>query len=333
MEHRGEALGLYVTAVFIGLFLGPILGGLIIQYLGWRAIFIFNVPIGLLLLTILFFKLKVDWAEASGEKFDLKGSLVYTISLLAILYGFSSLQEDFGKYVLIGGVLGILLFVILERRESYPLLNLSIFQKRQTAYAALSMLLLNTAISAMATLLSIYLQEPRGMPPEFTALILAVQPLMVAILSPLVGQASDRKDNRLLPIIGLILISMGLGILIFLGKETNLIVPILALSIIGIGQALFSTPVNRTFMGAVEPKIYGMASSAFSTMIYLGQALSLGILIFIFALFLGRVEISPQNYPTFLISMQSAFIIFAIIAIGSLISYIMIGKPRKTRYE
>jgi MFS family permease len=331
MERRGEALGLYVTAVFIGLFLGPILGGLIVQYLGWRAIFLFNVPMGIILLFILFWKLKTDWVEAIGEKFDLRGTVVYVLSLIAILYGFSSLQDDVGKYILLAGLIGITLFVLLERRTKSPVLKLSIFQQRQTGLAALSMLLLNIAISAMATILSIYLQQPRGLQPEIAALILSVQPLMVSILSPLVGRASDRTDNRILPISGLVLIAVGLIMLAFLGNATSLLVPILALFIIGVGQAMFSSPVTRTFMGGVESKIYGMASSAFSTMIYLGQTLSLGILIVIFTIFIGRVQVSPANYSAFLASMQAAFIIFSIIAVGSIVSYILMGKPRMMR--
>jgi EmrB/QacA subfamily drug resistance transporter len=330
MERRGEALGLYVTAVFIGLFLGPILGGFIIQYLGWRAIFLFNVPIGVVLLFVLFWKLKVDWTEASNEKFDIKGTLIYIISLIALLYGFSSLQDDFGIYLLLVGLLGILLFIYIEKRSTYPLLKLEIFKQRKTSLAAIAMLLLNTAISAMATLLSIYLQEPKGLQPEYAALILAVQPLMVALLSPLVGRASDRADHKFFPIYGLILVVCGLVLLAFLGGDTPLIAPVLALFIIGIGQALFSTPVNRTFMGSVESKIYGMASSAFSTMIYLGQTFSLGILVFIFSIFLGKVEISPSNYPIFLLSLQTAFIIFAIIAAGSLICYIFLVKSNNS---
>ena len=98
MERRGEALGLYVTAVFIGLFLGPILGGVLIQYFGWRSIFLFNVPIGIILLIILFWKFKMEWAESRGENFDIKGTALYSLSLVAILYGFSSFFDDLGKF-------------------------------------------------------------------------------------------------------------------------------------------------------------------------------------------------------------------------------------------
>jgi MFS family permease len=328
MERRGEALGLYVTAVFVGLFMGPILGGLLIQYLGWRSIFLFNIPIGVILMIILLWKFKMEWAESSRDKFDLKAATVYTLSIAAVMYGFTSLLDNLGKIILIAGILGISLFIFIDNRSDSPLISLNIFKKRQTSFTALSMLLLNTAISAMATFLSLYLQFLRGLEPYSAAFILAVQPLMVALLSPLVGRASDKMDNRFLPVLGLIFITLGLLALAFLGQKTSLLVPILALLVIGAGQALFSSPTTRTFMGSVDSKIYGAASSVFSTTIYLGQTLSLGILLLIFSLYLGKVDINPSNYSIFLESLQTAFLIFTVISGVSILSSLLVGKTK-----
>jgi MFS family permease len=325
MERRGEALGLYVSAVFIGLFLGPILGGVLIQYLGWRSIFLFNVPIGIILLSILFWKLKMEWAEARGESFDLKGAVIYSLSLVAILYGFSSLLEDLGKTLLVAGLLGIMGFFLIERRIESPILNFEIFKSRRSSFTALSMLFLNIAISAMATFLSLYFQSLRGLEPQTTALILAAQPFMVAVLSPIIGRAADRTENRFLPAGGLILITVGLLMLSFLSQETSILVPVLALILVGVGQAMFSSPITRIFMGSVDSKIYGMASSAFSTMIYLGQTLSLALMLFIFAIYLGQVEINPSNYLVFLDSMRVAFLVFSIISGLALVFSLLVG--------
>lgn len=325
MERRGEALGLYVSAVFIGLFLGPILGGVLIQYLGWRSIYLFNIPVGIILLSILFWKLRMEWAEAQGESFDIKGALIYSLSLVALLYGFSSLLEDLGKTVLVAGFLGILGFFLMERRTESPILKFDIFKSRRSSFTALSMLFLNIAISAMATFLSLYFQSLRGLEPQTTAFILAAQPLMVAVLSPVIGRAADRTENRFLPIGGLILITVGLLMLSFLSQETSILVPVLALILVGVGQAMFSSPTTRIFMGSVDSKIYGMASSAFSTMIYLGQTLSLALMLFIFAIYLGQVEINPSNYQVFLDSMRMAFLVFSIISGLALVFSILVG--------
>ncbi|NYT18134.1 MAG: MFS transporter [Methanobacteriales archaeon] len=327
MERRGEALGLYVSAVFIGLFLGPILGGLLIQYLGWRSIYLFNVPIGIILLFILFWKLKMEWAEAKGESFDYRGAVIYSLSLVAVLYGFSSLLEDLGKVFLVVGLLGILGFFLLERRTESPILKLEIFKSRRSSFTALSMLSLNIAISALATLLSLYFQSLRGLEPQYTALILASQPLMVAVLSPVIGRAADRTENRLLPVGGMILVTVGLLILAFLTPETSLVIPVVALLMVGVGQAMFSSPTTRIYMGSVDSKIYGMASSALSTMIYMGQTLSLALMLFIFAIYLGQVQINPSNYTLFLDSQQVAFLVFALISGLGVVFSVLVGGP------
>ena len=327
MERRGEALGLYVSAVFIGLFLGPILGGLLIQYLGWRSIYLFNVPIGIILLFILFWKLKMEWAEAKGESFDYRGAVIYSLSLVALLYGFSSLLEDLGKVFLVVGLLGIMGFFLLERRTESPILKLEIFKSRRSSFTALSMLSLNIAISALATLLSLYFQSLRGLEPQYTALILASQPLMVAVLSPVIGRAADRTENRLLPVGGMILVTVGLLILAFLTPETSLVIPVVALLLVGVGQAMFSSPTTRIYMGSVDSKIYGMASSALSTMIYMRQTLSLALMLFIFAIYLGQVQINPSNYTLFLDSQQVAFLVFALISGLGVVFSVLVGGP------
>ena len=328
MDRRGEALGFYVSAVFIGLFLGPILGGLLIQNLGWRSIYLFNVPLGIILLIILFWKFKMEWAESRGEHFDILGTALYASSLIAILYGFTSLLDYWGIYILIFGFIGMIGFIFLERSSKSPLLNLGIFRNRKTSFTAMSMLLLNAAISAVATILSLYFQSLRGFGPQITAFILASQPLMVALLSPTVGRIVDKKNYRSLPILGLVLVTIGLGMLVFLDLHTSLLFPVSALIVVGLGQALFSSPTTRTFMGSVESKIYGVASSIFSTVIYLGQTLSLAILLILFSIYLGRMDINPSNYQMFLEGLKTAFIIYVIISGSALIFSFMVGKEK-----
>lgn len=326
MDRRGEALGLYVTAVFIGLFMGPILGGFLIQTFGWRSIFFFNVPLGIVLLIILFWKFKMEWAESMGEYFDIKGTVIYSLSLMAILYGFSSLFDTLGVTLLILGFMAMLGFILLEKATKTPLLPFEIFRNRLSSFTAISMLLLNTAISAVATILSLYFQSIRSFEPEITAFILASQPLMVALLSPIVGRLADKKNHSSLPVLGLLLITFGLGMLIFLGLDSILYLPILALVIVGLGQALFSSPTTRAFMGSVQSKNYGVASSLFSTVIYLGQTLSLTLLLIIFNIYLGRMEINPTNFQMFLEGMKTAFILYTIVSGAALFFTIMVSR-------
>ena len=109
--ERGRVLGINVAAVYLGLSLGPFLGGLLTQYFGWRSIFLANVPLGLIIIASIFWKLKGEWADARGDKFDLSGSIIYGLSIVAIVYGLTLLPAIWGIWVILIGILGILIFI------------------------------------------------------------------------------------------------------------------------------------------------------------------------------------------------------------------------------
>ncbi len=326
--RRGEALGIYVTAVYVGLFLGPLLGGFLAQNLGWRSIFLFNIPLGLILLSLIFWRLKTEWKGSEGEKFDFLGSSIYIISLIVALYGFSTIHETMGKLLLLAGLLGVVLLVVMEKRSPNPVIKLEIFRNRISSFSALALLLMNIAISAMWTLLSLYFQDLRYLGPQITAIILAVQPALVALLSPLVGRAADRMENRMFSILGFGSTALGLLVLAFLDQNTVLWIPIMGLFLVGLGVALFSSPTTNIFMGSVEREVYGVASATLSTMIYAGQTISLGILLFILANYMGKVQVTASNFPSFLLSLKTAFIAFAVISVLGLVVMVLMGDNK-----
>ncbi len=320
-HKRGEAFGIYVTAVYIGLFLGPILGGFLAQNFGWRSIFLFNIPFGILLIFLIKLRLPGEWKGSEGEKFELKGSLIYTLSIVGVLYGFSTFQTNIGRIILLVGVLGFTLFIINEKKSINPILRLSIFKSRVSSLSALSLLLMNIATTAMWALLSLYFQDILHLGPQVTALIISVQPLMVALLSTPVGRLSDRIDKRIFAVAGMIITTIGLLILSQLNYYTNLLIPITGLLLVGIGLGLFASPTTNRFIESIEGRDYGMGSATLSTMIYAGQTMSLGIMLFIFSIFLGNVQIIPSNFHVFIISLKTAFMVFAAVSgVGLVVS-------------
>jgi MFS family permease len=327
-NQRGEALGIYVTAVYIGLFLGPLLGGFLAQNFGWRSIFLFNIPFGLLLIVLIKFRLPGEWKGSKGEKFEIKGSLIYVLSIVTVLYGFSSLDNNIGRLILLLGVFGFSIFILNEKKSSNPILRLSIFKNRVSSLSSLALLSMNIATTAMWALLSLYFQDILHLGPQITALIISVQPLMVALLSTPVGRLSDRIDNRIFSVAGMIVTTIGLLILSQLSYYTSLIIPIIGLLLVGIGLGLFSSPTTNRFIGSVDGRDYGMGSATLSTMIYAGQTMSLGIMLFIFATFLGNVQITPANYSIFLYSLKTAFMVFAFVSALGVIFSMLIGKNK-----
>ena len=248
--------------------------------------------------------------ESAGEKFEIRGSIIYSLSIIALLYGFSTLQTNIGRVILLLGAFGVSLFVLNEKKSLNPILRLSIFRKRVSSLSALALLLMNIATTAMWALLSLYFQDILYLGPQLTALIISVEPLMVALLSTPVGRLSDRFENRIFSVLGMIVTTLGLLILSQLSYNTSLWIPITGLVLVGIGLGLFSSPTTNKFIGSVEGRDYGMGSASLSTMIYAGQTISLGIMLYIFATFLGSVQIIPSNFSAFFIEFKNSIYCF-----------------------
>jgi len=326
-KRRGQVLGINITAVYIGLFIGPLLGGFLAQNLGWRSIFFINVPIGLFAITLILTRFRGEWKGAPGEKFDLIGSVIYILSLSALMYGFSTFYDLSGKIILLAGAIGMGLFFKELKGSNNPLILLKIFKNRLTSFSGFSLLLVTIATTAMWTLLSLYLQDLRGLDTLTTALILAVQPLAVALLSPLVGYIADNDDNRSINIIGAVVSTIGLLILALLDGNTSLILVVVGLLLVGVGLGLFSTLTNRNFLGSLTRKNYGVGSASISTLVFLGQTMSLGILLLILTGFMGNVEIAPSNFSVFLEGLHVSFYFFAAFcAVGAVVSYAVRGE-------
>lgn len=311
-QDRGKAIGINIAVVYIGLSLGPVLGGLFTNYLGWPSIFWFTVPIGILTLLIVLLKLKDEWADAKGEKFDFVGSAFYSVALFLLMYGFSLLPNTSGIWMLIIGVLLLIGFVKWELGNSSPVFNMKLFKNYTFAFSSLAALINYSSTFAVSLLLSYYLQYIKSFDAQTTGLILVAQPVIMAIVAPMAGRLSDRKDPQLLAAIGMAITTVGLFTLSFINQNTKLELIIVALMILGLGFGFFSSPNTNAIMGSVERKYYGIASATVSSMRLIGQTFSVGIVTLVFAFVMGPVIISPESYALLLKSIPICFTIFTI---------------------
>ncbi|MGQ9546560.1 MAG: MFS transporter [Dehalococcoidia bacterium] len=328
-NERGKVLGINVAATYIGLSLGPILGGVLTQHLGWRSIFVLSALLGLVIIAVVLWQLKGEWTGAKGERFDFAGSMIYVLGLVALVYGFTILPEMSGAWLIVGGIIGLLAFVWWETRTRSPVLNMSLFRNsRAFTFSNLAALINYSATFAISFLMSLYLQYLKGFTPQSAGLILGAMPAMQAIFSPLAGRLSDRIEPKLIASAGMALTTVGLIIFIFVNEETSLKLIIGNLILMGLGFAFFSSPNTNAVMSSAPKTAYGVASATLATMRGVGMAFSMGVAMLMVALYMGRVQITPEYYSLFLQSLKTSFIVFAVLCFGGIFASLARGKLR-----
>lgn len=317
--ERGKVLGINVAAVYLGLSMGPFIGGILTQHLGWRSIFLICIPIGIISVLLVFFKLKEDLTARSKGKIDLIGSSFYSIALIAMVYSSSNLTKVFGWPLLLGGILFFVFFVIRSLKTEDPIFNISLLTKnRLFAFSNIAALINYSATYSLIFLMSLYLQKIKGFSPQFAGTILVAQPLMMTLLSPVAGKLSDRIEPRVLATIGMLICTIGLLLFVFLNEQTSLYFIVSALTLMGLGFGLFSSPNMNTIMSSVEKKQLGIASGTLATTRVIGQMASMTITTLIFSFYFNGTQIKNVPNPVFISSIHLAFIISGIICMAGI---------------
>jgi EmrB/QacA subfamily drug resistance transporter len=328
--ERGRVLGINIAAVYLGLSLGPFLGGVLTQHLGWRSLFFLGALLTLVVAVLVFWKLKGEWADARGERFDVVGSIAFGVSLVVAIYGFTVLPATLGIILVVLGVLGMLAFVRWEAKVESPVFNVGLFRRNIVfVFSNLATLANYSAIWGVTFLMSLYLQYTKGLSPQAAGSILVVQPAIMTIVAPIAGRLSDRVEPQIVASIGMAFSCTALLLFTFFTGETTLGFIIGSLVIFGLGVGFFSSPNTNAVMGSVEKRFLGVASGAQATMRSVGMAFSMGIVMILFSLYIGKAQITPEYYPAFLTSMKVGFMVFAAICFGGIFAQLAGRKARR----
>jgi MFS family permease len=288
-----------------------------------------NVPLGMFVIILAFWKLKGEWAEAKGEKFDIMGSVLYGLAIIALMYGITLLPALRSLGLILLGFFGIWAFFKWESSVESPVFDLRLFRNNKVfAYSNLAALISYSATFAVTFLLSLYLQNIKGLSPQGAGLILVSQPVVMAIFSPISGRLSDKIEPRIVASIGMAFTTFGLFLLTFLNENSTVTFLLVSLILLGFGFALFASPNTNAIMSSVEKRFYGLASGAMGTMRQLGMMISMGVATLVFAVLIGRVQITPEHYPAFMKSLKWAFSIFSILCLGGIFASLVRGKLR-----
>lgn len=329
-EARGRVLGINVASVYSGLSLGPVIGGFLTHNFGWRSIFFANIVVGIVIVYLVTVKLKGEWAEAEGERYDWPGNVLYSLAFILFMSGFSSAGESWSLYLIGTGMAMMAAFVLRELRINYPILDLRLFRITQFAFSNLAALINYSATFSLIFLLSLYLQDIKALDPQHAGLILLAQPEIMAAFSPYAGKLSDKIEPRIVASLGMGLTTIGLFLFCFLNESTSLTYVLAGLVVLGFGFALFSSPNTNAIMSSVERRFFGTASGLVGTMRLTGQLLSMGIATLVFSHFLGGRLIDPDSYPLFLKAVRTAFTISTILCFIGVFASLARGRIRRS---
>jgi EmrB/QacA subfamily drug resistance transporter len=281
-QQRGRAFGMVSTMTYLGLTVGPSLGGWLTHAFGWRTVFYINVPVGLLALTLSLRFIPKDIPSEGGQRFDLPGAAVFLAGLTALLLGLNK-GANWGWSspavlgLLAGSLILLAFFIWIENRSSAPMLDLSLFRIPLFSTSVVSAVLNYICVYSITFLMPFYLIQGRGLNAAQAGLLLTVQPVLMAIAAPVSGALSDQLGSRRPGMLGMGVLALGLFLLSRLGQDTRFRWAALGLAVAGIGTGTFISPNTSALMGAAPRSRQGIASGVQAAARNFGMVLGIGL--------------------------------------------------------
>ena len=319
-QRRGRAYGYNAVGWSLGAVLGIVVGGLIVTYISWRWIFWINVPIGAAAL-ILATRVLHEHGERARRHFDLLGMVTLGLGLFGVLWAMTTLATaTFDASVagyLIGGVVLIGVFVLVELRQDEPMLHLSLFKVPTLAPSLLAALFQGLANFAVLFLVIMYLQGPRGLSPIHASLLLVPGYVVGSGVGPYAGRLADRFGPVLPATVGLGIQVIALFFYAQLSLRSGLWLVVLASVVNGVGASAFFPANNSAVMKASPPEVFGISSGMLRTFANIGMVFSFSVAILIasrsiskhlaFAIFVGTTSLHGHLAAAFTTGLHAAF--------------------------
>ncbi len=285
-SERGRALGILGTVVSIGISIGPTIGGLLIGTVGWRAIFLVNLPVGIAGL-FLVRRFVPDWRPPGGQRFDFWGAALLLVTLIMLALGLTfgpdtGWTEPAILSLLAGAVTGFAVFLLVESRIAQPMIDLRLFRDSLFSVSLLTGFMVFVVIAGMFVL-PFYLERVKGLETRQVGLMLTVFPVALGLCAPVAGSLSDRYGSRGISLLGLVIFGLGCISLATLKEDTSTLSYILHVLPAGIGVGLFQSPNNSAIMGSAPRERLGVVSGLLSLSRTFGMVMGIPLMGAIFA--------------------------------------------------
>ncbi len=335
----GRSLGLIGVAVSLGLMTGPSVGGFLIHFYSWRAIFFITVPIGLLFSLLARFILYAPQTPSPLRGFDWFGAGFWAVSLtlasLAISHATSPVWSIYTIAIMIMAFfVCMIIFILLENKAPQPLLPLNFFKQRFFSVGILSAMLSFSVLFTAVMLTPFYLDRVLNLNAAGIGLVMMAIPVSVMVVAPLAGWLYDQVGAKLLTTTGLLLTAGGLWFLSGISATSRPFDISWRLALTGCGQALFLSPNSASVLSHVKKKHNGISAAMLATARNLGMMVGVAMSSLIFSLYFNKLtngldmkEFTPAHIGPFMTALKNAFIFAAGVGVvGAIISFMRKGK-------
>ncbi|MEZ5535864.1 MAG: MFS transporter [Thiolinea sp.] len=298
---RGAALGWIVSGVYVGLSVGPWLGGWLTDHFGWHAVFLLPAPMILFGLLLGGWKMKGEWRADDRSPLDIKGSLLLAMWLMLFFFSIGKLPHWDGWLMALVSLVFLYAFIRHSNHSERPLIRLKLVWENRlfSRYLGASVMMYSSNYGLMF-LLGMYFQYNRHLSASDAGKMLLLQAVVQAVLAPLAGRLSDRYQPRILTFSGCIASLVGVAVLLMLNDQSPLYVYGIVLALFGVGFGLFSTPNTSAAMASVSEQRLGIASALLNMGRLMGQMLGTAVVTLLLAWFIGQQKITPDLYGALL---------------------------------
>ncbi|NTV89127.1 MAG: MFS transporter [Clostridiales bacterium] len=318
-KERGRAMGIVVTAVALGSLIGPSVGGFLIGFTNWHFIFYINVPLGLAAFFLGHFIIPADVPAKEKESFDFKGALLFSAGIVTLIFGIGN-GESWGwsnPYIyssIVCGIVLLALFGFVEIKVRYPMIDLSLFRIRPFLVGNIASWLCFVVTSANTMLMPFYLQQILDYTPSQVGLLMTVMPVVMAIIAPISGLASDKFGPLALTTSGLAAAGLSMLYFSFFTPQTRFYQIIPGLVILGVSIGLFQSPNNSSLMGSVPTNKLGISGGINSVVRHFGMVSGTALSVILFQAWGGTTIPGPDQKADFMSAYHSIMLVLMTIA-------------------
>lgn len=332
-KQRGTAIGIWAGVSALALAIGPLVGGLLTEHAGWNWIFFVNIPVGILGVAASFVLID-ESRDESHERLDLPGLATSGIGLFALTYGLIEANNyGWGSARIVGAfvvaAVSLTAFILLERHRPAPMLDLTLFRNRTYVGANLAMLLVSLAMFGVFFFVSLYMQNILGYSAVETGAAFLPMTILVIVVAPLAGRASDRWGSRWLMAVGMVLLAAQLAYFSQLSTSTTFWQLLPALVLGGVGMSMTMTPSSAAAMRAVPVEKAGIGSGVLNACRQVGGSMGIALMGAIMASSLT----TPPTTASFMDGFEHALVVASVIAlVGAVVAAILV-RPHDRSHE